>query len=251
MDSSSEEYQRSEHAFAIWYENTQAPTLSGLELRIVNLIGDIHSCEKYIARRGKRWLIWDESRRRMVGERQMRLVQLRAEKSRVERELESLRKNDTYERGREMFARICAVPRVESVTCANNKLTVYTDRLYSFGGSLKGFVWYRLGKYRIEINLEKPQTGWVKWRTSEVVRPINFVAPQIPSTGVVTCFGPDAQAGFNLALPINEFDTVVNILVRFTEYPATSESMIGWPIVDPSEVPSWYLQTPLVWNPAR
>lgn len=248
MDPSSVTYQRSEHAFANWYENAQAPTLSGMELRIVDLLGEIHACEKYIARRAKTWLVWDQYRRRKIGDKQMRLVQLRAEKARVERSLEAIIKKDTYARGREMFARICAIPRVVSVACGHKKLTVYTDRLYSYGASPTGFVWYRLGEYSLEIDLEKPKVDWVRWRTNETDRPSHLCAPQISSEGIVRCFGVDAQTWFDLALPINEFDTVVNVLVRFTECPATSEYMKGWPIVDASEVPAWYLGTPLSWR---
>lgn len=248
MQLQSEAYVKSEQAFATWYESTLAPNMSGLELRLVDLLGEMQSCENYIIRRESRWPILDHHRRRKIGEKQTRLVQLRAEKSRTERILEALRKNDSYERGRAMFARICAIPRVTSVTYGNKKLTVYTDRLYCYGASPTGSVWYRLCKYAIEINLEQPKTGWVRWKTSELERPPNFVAPQIPASGVVTCFGLEAQTRFDIALAINEYDIVVNVLVRFTECPTTSENMKGWPIVERSEVPQWYLETPLVWR---
>jgi|GEM_PF-2834852 len=248
MDSTSEAYVKSEHVFATWYESAHAPGVSGLELRLVDLLEEMRACERYIVSREYRWPILDYHRRRKIGEKQTRLVQLRAEKSRTERTLETLRKNDTYGRGRAMFARIYAVPRVTSVTCGNKKLTVHTDRLYCYGASSAGSVWYRLCQYVIEINLDQPKTGWVRWKTLNLERPTNFIAPQIASTGVVTCFGPEAQARLDSALRINEYDVVANVLVRFTECPATSEHMKGWPIVHPSEVPRWYLETPLVWR---
>ncbi len=188
-----------------------------------------------IERRGK-FLGWmNKKQRKRLGALRTNIIKLRGRIAEMERSYVTPRLH-------ELYGRLLAIPRVESISARSDILIVFTDLLF---GKDKNHQWHVVGRFRIVFNLRKSihlDTSHLDicWENLTHPRPDLQGPPNINRQGLVSCFG-DARAPLVSALQRGDWETVVAIAVRYPECAGTHDAIRLWPAARDEEVPPWYL----------
>jgi hypothetical protein len=165
------------------------------------------------------------------------------------------RRSETATAPAKIFDRIFTVPRVVACEMDGTCLVVYTDTLYSCVVDQRKRRWYKIGRFRIAIDLVgRPNTPHnderigVQWHNLDRNQfSFSMCAPQIPRSGTVSCLGTTYSQIMRDAVVSGETNTLVAAAIRFAECPSKSRNMANWHRVSENKVPKWYLNAPLEW----
>ena len=193
---------------------------------------------------------------RRLGAKRTHAIQLQGKIEVLQRHYDDVIVHDEEMRLRERYKEMRAIPRVLDVRVSGDNLVVFTDTLYG-KDDVRG--WHKVGPFEISIDLISRSPSRVRWINLDgphcvagriVIPPGGMMLtetifqgpPNIQADGSVKCLGNAAEP-LKEALRCLDYPEVVAIVVRYPECMGAHQQIKFWPLVFPSEVPSWYIET--------
>jgi uncharacterized coiled-coil protein SlyX len=245
-----------EDAYVSHCLSESAEVVSRIDRRIHEL--EIRIQEKKDAKKSLAKIVVERVSRLISGQIQSDLVILGAELYRLRKQKESLAPE--INRHRNVWRSLLEIPRVSHVSFQSRNLEytyphviVQTRVLFSLADNRS---WRKIGRVKIYIPLGSGDPHKIRWQNID--HPVTYVtnvrthnddmvtivlhAPagvEGKDFGTVDCFG-DATEPIEKAMNDGNIETLVQILVRYSECTGQCDHALYWPEIPTEQVPQWY-----------